>query len=63
MNTINGRNELIAKWQKLDQLQPVNYSNQCIEGDRIFYQKQMPGQKVGKVYFKETMNGPEALLF
>jgi prolyl oligopeptidase len=63
MNTINGRDELIAEWRKLDKLQPASYSNQTIKNGRIFYQKQMPGEKVSKVYFKENINSPEILLF
>ena len=63
MNTINGRDELIAEWRKLDKLQPATYSNQTIKNGRIFYQKQMPGEKVSKVYFKENRNSPEVLLF
>jgi prolyl oligopeptidase len=63
MNTINGRDELIAECRKLDKLQPASYSNQTIKNGRIFYKKQMPGEKVSKLYFRENRNSPEILLF
>jgi prolyl oligopeptidase len=63
MNTIAGRNELIAEWRKLDKLQPPQIYYPIKEGGRIFYQKRMPGEKVSKVYFRENMDSPEQLLF
>lgn len=63
MNTISGRDELIAEWRKLDNLVPANYSNIVHEGGRLFFQKRMPGEKVSKVYYRENMNSPEILLF
>lgn len=63
MNTISGRDELIAEWRKLDNLIPANYSNIVREGGRLFFQKRMPGEKVSKVYYRENMNSPEILLF
>lgn len=63
MNTIAGRDELIAEWRKLDKLQPPQIYYPIKEGGRIFYQKRMPGEKVSKVYFRENMDAPEQLLF
>lgn len=63
MNTIAGRDELIAEWRKLDKLQPPQIYFPIKEGGRIFYQKRMPGEKVSKVYFRENMGAPEQLLF
>ena len=63
MNTIAGRDELIAEWRKLDKLQPPQIYFPIKEGGRIFYQKRMPGEKVSKVYFRENMDAPEQLLF
>ncbi|TYB80355.1 S9 family peptidase [Bizionia saleffrena] len=63
MNTISGRDELIAEWRKLDKLQPASYGNMTKEGGRIFFQKRMPGEKVSKVYYRENMDSPEILLF
>ncbi len=63
MNSIAGRDELIAEWRKLDKLQPPQIYYPIKEGGRIFYQKRMPGEKVSKVYFRENMDAPEQLLF
>lgn len=63
MNTISGRDELIAEWRSLDKLQPASYGNIKKEGGRIFYQKRMPGEKVSKTYYRENLNSPEILLF
>jgi prolyl oligopeptidase len=63
MNTIPGRDELIAEWRKLDKLQPPEIYSLIKVGGRLFYQKRMPGEKVSKVYFRENMDAPEQLLF
>ena len=63
MNTLAGRDELIAEWRKLDKLQPPQIRLPIKEGGRIFYQKRMPSEKVSKVYFRENMDAPEQLLF
>ena len=63
LNTLNGRDELIAEWRKLDKNQPPVIYYPIKEGGRIFYQKRMPGEKVSKVYFRENMASPEQLLF
>ncbi|HSN60696.1 MAG TPA: hypothetical protein VLR49_07165, partial [Ferruginibacter sp.] len=63
LNKLNGREELIAQWKKLDKLQPPRISGVSYENGRIFYRKTMPGENVGKLYFKEGLNGKEILLF
>jgi prolyl oligopeptidase len=63
MNTINGRDELIAEWKKLDKMQPPVIYYPIKEGGRIFYQKRMPEEKVSKVYYRENINAQEQLLF
>lgn len=63
MNTLSGRDELIAEWRKLDKLQPPQIFFPIKEGRRIFYQKRTPGEKVSKVYFRENIDAPEQLLF
>jgi prolyl oligopeptidase len=63
LNNISGRDELIAEWKKLDSLQPPKYKNRDFENGRIFYKKTMPGESVGKVYYREGMEGKEQLLF
>ena len=63
MNSISGRDELIAEWKSLDKLQPPTYRSRSKEGGRIFYQKTTPGEKVSKVYYREGDTGAEQLLF
>ena len=63
LNSLAGRDELIAEWQKLDKIQPPHIGNRIVENGRIFYNKRMPGDKVSKLYFREGMNGTEQLLF
>jgi prolyl oligopeptidase len=63
MNNITGRDELIAEWKMLDKLQPARISDRVWEHGRVFYRKTMPGESVGKLYYREGMNGAEQLLF
>jgi len=63
LNNLNGRDELIAEWKRLDQLKPAKISNLVYENGRIFYRKTMPGESVGKIYYREGMMGSEHLLF
>lgn len=63
LNNISGRDELIAEWKKLDKLQPPRISGVQYEGGRYFYRKTMPGENVGKLYFRDGMSGKEQLLF
>lgn len=63
LNNINGRDELIAEYRKLDKLQPAKYHKLCMEGGRVFYCKTMPGEKVAKLYYRNGITGNEILLF
>jgi prolyl oligopeptidase len=63
LNTLNGRDELIAEWKQLDKLQPARIRSIVYENGRIFYRKTMPGENVGKLYFRQGINGKETLLF
>ena len=63
LNNLNGRDELIAEYRKLNKLQPAQYRKQCMEGGRVFYCKTMPGEKVAKLYYRNGMAGKEILLF
>jgi prolyl oligopeptidase len=63
LNRLNGRDELIAEWKKLDKMKPPRINGRVYEGGRIFYRKTMPGEKVGKLYYREGMKGTEVLLF
>ncbi len=60
---LNGRDELVAEWLQLDRMQPARIRNVMFEGGRLFYRKTMPGEKVGKLYYREGLKGKEILLF
>ncbi|RYD94281.1 MAG: serine protease, peptidase S9 family protein, partial [Sphingobacteriales bacterium] len=63
MGKISGRDELIAEWKALDKLQPARINGRKYQAGKVFYRKTMPGEKVGKLYYRDGMNGPEHLLF
>jgi prolyl oligopeptidase len=63
LEKISGRNELIAEWKKLDSLQSPKYESRIFVDGRIFYKKTMPGENVGKVYYRIGIEGNEHLLF
>jgi len=63
LNKINGRDQLIAEWNMLDKLKPAVIVNIAYENGRLFYKKTMPGEKVGKLYYRQGENGTEILLF
>jgi len=63
MNTITGRDELIAEWKSLDNSQPTGYYPPIEANDRFFIQKINPGDDVSKVYYREKIDGKDILLF
>lgn len=63
LSSLTGRDELVAEWKTLDKLQPPRISGRDYEAGRIFYRKTMPGENVGKLYYREGLNGKETLLF
>src|SRR5690242_8554234 len=46
LNTLNGRDELIAEWKELDKLHPAAMRDFAYENGRLFYRKTMPGENV-----------------
>lgn len=63
LNKLNGRDQLIAEWKQLDKLQPPRFNSITYENGRYFYRKTMPGENVGKLYFRQGLDGKEVLLF
>ena len=63
LKNLNGRDELVKEWQELDKLQPARFSDRTYKKGRYFYRKTLPGEKVGKLYYREGINGKEILLF
>jgi prolyl oligopeptidase len=63
LNNLNGRDSLIAEWQRMDQLRPATFSSFSYEKGRLFYRKTQPGENVGKLYYRQGYSGKEILLF
>jgi prolyl oligopeptidase len=63
LSRLAGRDELITEWKKLDALQPPQFEIYDFEGGRLFYKITQPGENVGKVYYREGLDGPDQLLF
>ncbi|MEO6637069.1 MAG: prolyl oligopeptidase family serine peptidase, partial [Ginsengibacter sp.] len=63
LNNLNGRDELIAEWKGINKLRSAVISSYSYENGRLFYRKRLPGENVGKIYFREGINGTEKLLF
>ena len=63
LNNLNGRDEFIAEWKALDKLSPSALSSFNYQNERLFYRKTLAGENVGKIYFRQGMNGKEQLLF
>lgn len=63
LNKLSGRDELIQEWERLDKLHPPIIRGRNYYGERLFYNKTMPGENVAKFYYRQGMNGEEILLF
>lgn len=63
LNKISGRQELIDQWKELDKIQPAKFNGRNYKNGRYFYRKTMPGEVVGKLYYRQGINGKEILLF
>jgi prolyl oligopeptidase len=63
LNKISGRDELVAEYKRLDTYLPSKLTLICSEANRIFYNKITPGEIVPKVYYRESIEGKEQLLF
>jgi len=60
---IPGRDSLIATLVQYDKLQPARYGIVKRKAGRYFFRKTMPGENVGKLYYKDGETGPEVLVF
>ena len=60
---IPGRDALAQEWLALDKLKPADYSAITYEHGRVFYEKTLGGENVGKLYFREGWDGAEKLFF
>ncbi|HYK43592.1 MAG TPA: prolyl oligopeptidase family serine peptidase [Parafilimonas sp.] len=63
LSQLNGRDELVEEWKAMDKLRPAVMSSFSYENGRLFYRKTMPGENVGKIYYRKGTSGEEQLLF
>jgi prolyl oligopeptidase len=63
LDQIPGRDRLIKTFEDYDKLLAVRYGEIKQRGNRYFYRKTLPSEKVGKLYIREGKTGPEKLLF
>lgn len=63
LNKLNGRDELINEWKALDKLQPPRINGRKYQNGKMFYRKTLPGEKIGKIYYRIGLTGQERLLF
>lgn len=59
---IPGREKLLARIKELDQSVASVFDVQRLPGDLYFYQKLLPGDRVGKLYMREGLSGAERMI-
>jgi len=60
---IPGRDSLLADFERLDAMRPATIASVTRKGGRYFYKKTLPSESVGRLYYREGVNGAEKLLF
>jgi prolyl oligopeptidase len=63
VDRIPGRDSLMGDFVRLDALKPATIAQVTRKGGRYFYKKTLPTETVGRLYYREGMNGKETLLF
>ncbi|HEX8326761.1 MAG TPA: prolyl oligopeptidase family serine peptidase [Hymenobacter sp.] len=63
LDQIPGRDKLIQTFEEYDKLLAVRYGEIKQRGNRYFYRRTLPNEKVGKLYMRDGKAGPEKLLF
>jgi prolyl oligopeptidase len=63
LDKIPGRDALYNDYIALDARRPANISNVVRKNGRYFYKKTLPTETVGRLYYREGINGKEILLF
>jgi len=53
------KQELVA----FDKIKTVKYSGMSKRGDRYFFDKRLPSEELGKIYYRDGATGPDVLLF
>ncbi|HKA25609.1 MAG TPA: prolyl oligopeptidase family serine peptidase [Candidatus Eisenbacteria bacterium] len=63
LDKIPGRDALVADFVALDAKRPALISGVVRKNGRYFYKKTLPTENVGRLYYREGLNGKETLLF
>ncbi|HYR51286.1 MAG TPA: prolyl oligopeptidase family serine peptidase [Candidatus Dormibacteraeota bacterium] len=60
---IPGRDSLLNDFVRLDAMRPANIASVQRKNGRYFYRKTLPSENVGRLFYREKLDGPETLLF
>ena len=63
LSTIPGRDALIKTFEQYDALKSATIGAVLSRGGQYFFRKTLPGEKVGKIYYRASKTAPEQLLF
>src|SRR5262249_1392056 len=60
---IPGRDSLLGDFVRLDAMQPATITSVTRKNGRYFYKKTLPTENVGRLYYRDGLQGNETLLF
>lgn len=63
IDRIPGRDSLLDDFVRLDAMRPAVISNVTRKNGRYFYKKTLPSENVGRLFYRQGLNGKETLLF
>jgi len=63
IDRIPGRDALLGDFMRLDGMRPAIISAVSRKGGRYFYKKALPTENVGRLYYREGLDGKETVLF
>ncbi|HYQ89029.1 MAG TPA: S9 family peptidase, partial [Candidatus Binatia bacterium] len=63
LGRIPGRDSLFNDFVRLDAMRPASISSVVRKNGRYFYKKTLPSESVGRLFSRDTIDGPETLLF
>ncbi len=63
LDKIPGRDSLFHEYQRLDALASADITSITRKANRYFYKKTLPGENVGKLYYRVGKEGKETLLY
>src|SRR5215468_12256015 len=63
MDRIPGRDALLNDYVRLDGMRPAVISSVSRKNGRYFYKKTLPAENVGRIYYRDGIEGKETLLF